>query len=82
VYGWQPFCRDPLLYRQSLIYVHGGVKPGRSTLANWVDQCSASFQPLKEIIRRYAMVTAKLHASGTPVPGLESADGKTCTAPP
>ncbi len=57
-----------------------GVDLSRSTLADWVDQCSALLRPLVEFIRRYVISAAKIHADDTPVPVLEPSNGKTRTA--
>jgi transposase len=35
------FCDNLPLYRHSVIYAHDGVELSRSTLAEWVGQCSA-----------------------------------------
>ncbi|AQH05063.1 transposase (plasmid) [Burkholderia sp. KK1] len=74
------FCDHLPLYRQSVIYARDGVELSRSTLADWVDQCSALLRPLVEVIRRYVMAASKIHADDTPVPVLEPGNGKTRTA--
>ncbi|EUC12582.1 IS66 family transposase [Paraburkholderia hospita] len=74
------FCDHLPLYRQSVIYARDGVDLSRSTMADWVGQCSALLRPLVEVIRRYVMSTSKIHADDTPVPVLEPGNGKTRTA--
>lgn len=74
------FCDHLPLYRQSVIYARDGVELSRSTLADWVGQCSALLRPLVEVIRRYVMAASKIHADDTPVPVLEPGNGKTRTA--
>lgn len=67
------------LYRQTQIYARSDVDLERSTLAQWVGQCTALFKPLTEALQRYVMAGAKLHADDTPVPVLEPGRGKTKT---
>jgi transposase len=74
------FCDRPPLYRQSLIYARDGVELSRSTLADWVGQCSALLRPLIEVIRWYVMAAPKIDADDTPAPVLEPGNGKTRTA--
>jgi transposase len=74
------FCDHLPLYRQSVIYARDGVDLSRSTLADWVGQCSALLRPLVEVVRRYVMTASKIHADATPVPVLEPVNGKTRTA--
>jgi transposase len=73
------FCDHLPLYRQSAIYARDGVELSRSTLADWVGQCSALLRPLVEVIRQYVMSASKIHADDTPVPVLEPGNGKTRT---
>ena len=63
-----------------MIYARDGVELSRSTLADWVGQCSALLRPLVEVVRRYVMAASKIHADDTPVPVLEPGNGKTRTA--
>ncbi|MDR6496838.1 transposase [Paraburkholderia terricola] len=74
------FCDHLPLYRQSVIYARDGVELSRSTLADWVGQCSALLRPLVDVVRRYVMAASKIHADDTPVPVLEPGNGKTRTA--
>lgn len=67
------------LYRQCEIYERQGVELERSTLADWVDQCSKLLDPLVEALRRYVMAAGKLHADDTRVPVLAPGTGKTKT---
>jgi transposase len=67
------------LYRQSEIYAREGVELDRSTLADWVCDTSALFEPLVEALRRHVMAAEKLHADDTPVPVLAPGNGKTKT---
>jgi len=67
------------LYRQSAIYAREGVDLERSTLADWVGQCSALLRPLVERLRQHVLTGEKLHADDTPVPVLAPGDGKTKT---
>lgn len=67
------------LYRQSGIYAREGVDLERSTLADWVGQCSALLRPLVERLRHHVLAGEKLHADDTPVPVLAPGDGKTKT---
>lgn len=67
------------LYRQSEIYARDGVDLERSTLADWVGQCSALLSPLVEALRLYVLAGDKVHADDTPVPVLAPGEGKTKT---
>lgn len=67
------------LYRQCEIYARSGVELERSTLADWVGQCSALLRPLAEAIRRYVLAGDKIHTDDTPVPVLAPGEGKTKT---
>ncbi|MGB9495881.1 MAG: IS66 family transposase, partial [Azonexus sp.] len=73
------YCDHLPLYRQSGIYAREGVDLERSTLADWVGQCSALLRPLVERLRQYVLAGEKLHADDTPVPVLAPGDGKTKT---
>jgi transposase len=67
------------LYRQAQIYARQGVELDRSTLADWVGDCSRLLKPLIEELGSYVIGTYKLHADDTPVPVLEPGRGKTRT---
>ena len=73
------YCDHLPLYRQSGIYAREGVDLERSTLADWVGQCSALLRPLVEQLRQHVLAGEKLHADDTPVPVLAPGDGKTKT---
>jgi transposase len=73
------FCDHLPLYRQSGIYARSGVELERSTLADWVGQCSALLRPLVDALNRYVLSAAKVHADDTPVPVLAPGEGKTKT---
>jgi transposase len=73
------YCDHLPLYRQSGIYAREGVELERSTLADWVGQCSALLHPLVEALRRHVLAGDKLHADDTPVPVLMPGEGKTKT---
>ena len=67
------------LYRQAQIYARQGLDLDRSTLADWVGDCSRLLTPLVEALRHYVVATPKLHADDTPVPVLDPGRGKTRT---
>jgi transposase len=67
------------LYRQAQIYARQGIELDRSTLADWVGDCSRLLCPLVEALGRHVLATGKLHADDTPVPVLEPGRGKTRT---
>lgn len=73
------YCDHLPLYRQSGIYARAGVELERSTLADWVGQCSALLRPLTGALNRYVLSGDKLHADDTPVPVLAPGEGKTKT---
>jgi transposase len=73
------YCDHLPLYRQSGIYAREGVDLERSTLADWVGQCSALLRPLVARLRQHVLTGEKLHADDTPVPVLAPGDGKTRT---
>jgi hypothetical protein len=78
--GPTKYCDHLPLYRQSSIYAREGVELERSTLADWVGQCSALLRPLVEALRRHVLAGDKLHADDdTPVPVLMPGEGKTKT---
>ena len=67
------------LYRQVQIYERQGVELDRSTLADWVGDCSRLLRPLVDALGGYVMQASKLHADDIPVPVLEPGRGKTKT---
>ena len=71
------YCDHLPLYRQSEIYARSGVELERSTLADWVGQCSALLAPLANSLNRYVLAGTKLHADDTPVPVLQPGRGTT-----
>jgi hypothetical protein len=71
------YCDHLPLYRQSEIYARDGVELERSTLADWVGQCSALLEPLVKALRRYVLSGSKLHADDTPVAVLQPGRGTT-----
>ena len=71
------YCDHLPLYRQSEIYAREGVELERSTLADWVGQCSALLAPLANALSRYVLSGSKLHADDTPVPVLQPGRGTT-----
>jgi transposase len=71
------YCDHLPLYRQSEIYARSGVDLERSTLADWVGQCSALLRPLIDCLSSYVLAAHKLHADDTPVPVLMPGRGTT-----
>jgi transposase len=71
------YCDHLPLYRQSEIYARSGVELERSTLADWVGQCSTLLAPLVDSLSRYVLAGSKLHADDTPVPVLQPGRGTT-----
>lgn len=71
------YCDHLPLYRQSEIYARAGVELERSTLADWVGQCSALLRPLIDCLSGYVLAADKLHADDTPVPVLMPGRGTT-----
>lgn len=67
------------LYRQAQIYARQGIDLDRSTLADWVGDCSRLLVPLVDALGRYVLTVDKLHADDTPVPVLEPGRGRTRT---
>jgi transposase len=67
------------LYRQAQIYARQGIDLDRSTLADWVGDCSRLLTPLVDALGRYVVAAEKLHADDTPVPVLDPGRGKTRT---
>jgi transposase len=65
------------LYRQSEIYAREGIELPRSTLADWVGQCSALLRPLVAALGRHVLAGSTLHADDTPVPVLCPGRGTT-----
>ena len=60
-----------LLYRQENIFAHAGLALPRSTLAQWVGQCSAQLQPLVDALRHELLRHSVLHPDETPVAMLK-----------
>jgi len=73
------YCDHLPLYRQSDISAREGVELTRSTLAEWVGQCTGLLSPLVEALRRYVLAGDKVHADDTPVPVLSPGSGTTKT---
>ena len=73
------FCDHLPLYRQSAIYARSDIALERSTLADWVGECSTLLQPLTDALRRYVLAAEKVHADDTPIPVLSPGAGKTKT---
>lgn len=73
------YCDHLPLYRQSDIYAREGVELTRSTLAEWVGQCTGLLSPLVEAVRRDVLAGDKVHADDTPVPVLAPGSGTTKT---
>jgi transposase len=71
------YCDHLPLYRQSEIYARSSVELERSTLADWVGQCSALLAPLVGSLGKYVLNATKLHADDTPVPVLQPGRGTT-----
>lgn len=65
------------LYRQCEIYAREGVDLERSTLADWVGQCSQLLRPLINALERHVMSGHKVHADDTPIGVLAPGNGKT-----
>ena len=65
------------LYRQSEIYAREGVDLDRSTLADWVGQCSALLEPVVNALKGHVLAGSKLHGDDTPVPVLCPGKGTT-----
>ena len=65
------------LYRQSEIYAREGLDLDRSTLADWVGQCSALLRPLVNALSAHVLAGTKVHADDTPVPVLCPGRGTT-----
>jgi transposase len=62
-----------------LIYARSDIALERSTLADWVGECSTLLQPLTDALRRYVLAAEKVHADDTPIPVLSPGAGKTKT---
>ena len=73
------YCDHLPLYRQSSIYAREGIELERSTLADWVGQCSRLLAPLIAALGVYVRSADKLHADDTPVPVLTPGRGQTKT---
>ena len=74
------YCDHLPLYRQSRIYAREGVEIDRSTMVDWVGQCSALLDPLVAALGRYTLAASKVHTDDTPVKVLDPGRGKTKTA--
>jgi len=73
------FADHQPLYRQSVIYARDGVDLDRSTMARWVGNCGALFNPLVQALRQYVLAPGKVHGDDTPVQVLAPGNGKTRT---
>jgi transposase len=71
------FGQHQPLNRQSDLYAREGIEIDTSTLADWVGTCTATLQPLCELIRRHVLAAGRIHGDDTTVPVL--AKGKTIT---
>jgi transposase len=58
------------LSRQSDVYGREGIELDVSTLADWVGACTATLDPLVELIRRHVLEAERLHGDDTTVPVL------------
>ena len=67
------------LYRQSEIYARQGVSLERSTMAQWVGECTRLVDPLIKALTRHVLGAKKLHADDTPIPVLDPGRGRTKT---
>ncbi len=65
------------LYRQAEIFARDGVELDRSTLADWVGQCSALLAPLVNALSLHVLAGSKVHGDDTPVPVLCPGKGTT-----
>jgi transposase len=65
------------LDRQSEISAREGIELPRSTLADWVGQCSALLRPLYTALGRHVLAGSMLQADDTPVPMLCPGRGTT-----
>lgn len=75
----QKYCNHLPLYRQSEMYRREGIDLSRSTMANWVGQCSKLLEPLIEEIRKRVFASSQIHGDDTPVRVLTPGLGKTKT---
>lgn len=71
------YCDHLPLYRQSQIYARAGVDLARSTLADWVGDCTGLLSPLAQALRRYSLSGSTVHADDTPVAVLSPGRGRT-----
>ena len=71
------YCDHLPLYRQAEIYAREGVELARSTLADWVGECSALLDPLVNALASHVLSADKVHADDTPVPVLQPGRGTT-----
>jgi transposase len=65
------------LYRQAEMMAAQGVDIDRSTLAGWTGQGAVLLDPIVTRIREMVLSASKLHTDDTPVPMLDSGNGKT-----
>lgn len=64
------FALHQPLNRQSDTYAREGINLDVSTLADWVGACTATLQPLTELIRQHVLAAERLHGDDTTVPVL------------
>nr|WP_310735044.1 IS66 family transposase [Azohydromonas aeria] len=64
-------------YRLETINARSRVHTPRSTLASWSGQGGAALEPLYELLKRFVLSCAVLHADETPVAMLDPGAGKT-----
>jgi hypothetical protein len=75
--GWYNKGIVPIQEITFLPYARSGVELERSTLADWVGQCSALLAPLVDALGSHVLNASKLHADDTPVPVLQPGRGST-----
>jgi transposase len=71
------FGEDQPLNRQSESYAREGIDLDVSTMADHVGACTATLNPIFELIRRHVLAGQRIHGDDTTVPVL--APGKTIT---
>jgi transposase len=64
------FALHQPLNRQSESYAREGIELDVSTLADWVGACTATLEPLHELIRRHVLAAERVHGDDTIVPVL------------
>ena len=64
------FALHQPLNRQSDTYAREGIALDVSTLADWIGACTATLQPLHELIRQHVLAAERLHGDDTTVPVL------------